>query len=137
MTKLKEYCLKATKIGSIYIGYAARIKIDQLHSIIYPIDTKLFNETERTRVQVLVLGAKAPRKGFVIQQYFETLIGDEKLEGKRRYAENMVNEKLAMNVLGSWILDAHAVQVFFDDPTHLYQDLLCDDASTYMKQLFK
>ncbi|CAF1281468.1 unnamed protein product [Rotaria sp. Silwood1] len=138
ITALNKFCHKATNLFNINIKHATRAHLDRLHSVIYPIYTKLFNETEQKTVQVLIIGSKPPREGFLIKQYFQKLLGGNNVEGKRLlYAENAADEQGALNILGRWLLDANAAQAFFDDETRLHRDLLMDEASIYIKALFE
>lgn len=137
ISEFNEFCSKATALFTNNMGYAVAAQLDRIHSVVYPVYTKLFNETERNTVQILILGPKTPRDGFVIQQYFETLLGVERIEGKRLlYAENIFNQQVALDILGSWLLDAHAARTFFHDETRLHRDLLKDEAMLYIQKLF-
>ena len=137
-TELKEFCRTSRNLFLINVKHAARAQLDKLHSIVYPIYTKQFNRTEQKTVQILILGPKGPRNGFIIKQYFEKLLDDEHAGSEQiLYAENLTDEQLALNVLGSWLLDTHTGEAFFDDRTRLHRDLLMDESSAYIKKLFE
>lgn len=135
---LNNFCHNATKLFSRTVTRAAHAQLDQVHSVIYPIYTQLFNETERATVKVVILGGKSPRKGAIFMQYFEKLLGGQSLEDKRIiYAEGIRDYSIARNLMGSWLLDAYSANAFFDDPTRLHQDLFIDDTKAYIKTLFE
>ncbi|CAF2530383.1 unnamed protein product [Rotaria sp. Silwood2] len=133
ITALNEFSRTTTNLININIRHTVRVQLDQLHNVVYPIYTKLFNETEQKAVQVLIIGPKTSRKDFPAKQYFQKLLGGKNLEGKRLlYAENTADVQRALNILRTWLLDAHAARVFFNNETRLQQDFLMDEASIYM-----
>jgi hypothetical protein len=90
---------------------------------------------EWKKLHVVVMGSAMPRKGSLAVQYFAQLLG-EKGEGKRIvYAESLFDEKRAVNLLGTHLLDTRIGIDFFDDPERMHRDLLADAAAEYLKKM--
>ena len=92
------------------------------------------SEEEWNKLRVVVMGSAMPRKGNLAIQYFAQLLG-EKGEGKRIvYAESLFDEKRALNLLGTHLLDTRIGVDFFGDPERMHRDLLADAAAAYLKK---
>ncbi|CAF2911678.1 unnamed protein product [Rotaria sp. Silwood2] len=122
---------------TINFNGAARLSLDLLHSIVQNRYTKLFNETERQSVKILILGLKAVRNGFIAKLYFYKLLNVEE-EGERiAYVVSVYNEQQVLVIFGSWLLDTEAGDIFFNDRSQLHRDLMMDAANLYITQLFQ
>jgi hypothetical protein len=94
-----------------------------------------FSETEWDKLHVIVMGSALPRVGNLAVQYFAHVL-HEKGEGKRiLYAEALFEEKRAVNLLGTHLVDAEIGTSFFDDATRMHRDLLADVATEYLKKM--
>ena len=92
------------------------------------------SEDDWKNLRVVVMGSALPRRGNLAVQYFSQLLG-EKGEGKRIvYAEALFDEKRALNLLGTHLLDTRIGVDFFDDPERMHRDLLADAAAEYLKK---
>ncbi|CAF3800311.1 unnamed protein product [Rotaria sp. Silwood1] len=135
--ELKQFCQKASQLFTINFKRAARLSLDLLHSIVQNWYTKLFNEIERQSVKILILGPKAARNGFIAKLYFYKLLNVEQ-EGERIvYVESVYDEQQALAIFGSWLLDAEAGDMFFNDRSQLHRDLMMDAANLYITKLFQ
>ena len=134
---LKTFCQQARILFSININLAARAQLDMLHSNIRPWYEDRFNDTERRSLKIVIMGPKTARYGFLVKAYFYALLG-ERQEGKHIiYVESVDDEQKALEVLGTWLLDAKAGRSFFHgDSERLHRDLLADAANVHIKRLF-
>ena len=137
-TALDEFCRKSNQLFAINLKLSVNAQLDKVHSTVHHWYTNTLNATERENLHILIIGPKPAREGYVMRQYFHKLLGNDKqIEGKRLlFVENLYDEPAALNVFGSWLLDAHAAGAFFDDRTRLHRDLLMADASRYLETLF-
>ncbi|HEV8058563.1 MAG TPA: hypothetical protein VGP68_01745 [Gemmataceae bacterium] len=93
------------------------------------------SEEEWKKLHIVVMGSALPRQGNLAVQYFAHLLG-EKGEGKRIvYAEALFEEKRALNLLGTNLLDTRIGTDFFNDDTRMHRDLLADAAAEYVMKL--
>ncbi|CAN5452469.1 hypothetical protein BH10PLA2_BH10PLA2_27400 [soil metagenome] len=92
------------------------------------------SEAEWSRFRVVIMGSAMPRTGNLAIQYFAQLL-NEKGEGKRiLYAEALFDEKRAVNLLGTHLVDTGIGTSFFNDPARMHRDLLADAATEYLKK---
>ena len=90
------------------------------------------SEDEWNKLRVVVMGSALPRTGNLAVQYFAQVF-KEKGEGKRIiYAEALFDEKRALNLLGTHLVDTGIGVFFFDDPARMHRDLLADAAKEYL-----
>lgn len=81
---------------------------------------------------VVIIGPHMPREQEVSYQYFARLLGQSR-EGKRViYAESLWQEKDALDLLATHVVDEEAGEAFFDDPMRMHRDLLGDAAKAYL-----
>jgi hypothetical protein len=92
-------------------------------------------EDEWNKLHVVIMGSALPRRGNLAIQYFAHLLG-EKGEGRRIvYAESLFDEKRAVNLLGTHLLDTRIGTAFFDDAERMHRDLLADAATEYLRKI--
>ena len=116
------------------IADAARVQIDGYHARVSAWRRKLTAD-EWGKLRVVVMGSQMPRKQHLAVQYFARLLG-ETGEGRRIvYAEALFDEKRALNLLGTHLLDREIARAFFDDPERMDRDLLSDAAADYLRTL--
>jgi hypothetical protein len=117
------------------VAEAARAQIDALHRQMKAWKGRL-TEAEWRQLHVIVMGKQLPRPRNMAVQYFARLLG-EAGEGERIvYAEGIFDEALALDLLGTRLLDTRIGVTFFDDPSRMYRDLLSDAATQYLDELF-
>jgi hypothetical protein len=93
---------------------------------------KQLNPAEWKALHVVMIGPHMPRDQECSIQFFERLFRDPE-EGKRIiYAEALWNEKDALNLLATHVVDESAGQAFFGDPMRMHRDLLADGAKAYL-----
>jgi hypothetical protein len=115
---------------------AARAQIDALHRQMSAWRRRL-TEKEWKSLKVIVMGMQMPRKDNLAVQYFARLLG-EKGEGARIiYAESIADERKALNLLGTHLVDTRIGSDFFNDPLYMHRDLLRTAAREYLDELFK
>jgi hypothetical protein len=132
----KERTAFARKIGPLVldnIADAARVQIDGYHEQVSAWRRKLSAE-EWSKLRVVVLGSQMPRKNNLAVQYFARILG-ETGEGRRIIYAEALDEKRALNLLGTHLLDREISTAFFDDPMRMNRDLLGDAAAEYLRTL--
>ncbi len=83
-------------------------------------------------LHVVMIGPHMPREQECSIQFFERLLGEPE-EGKRIiYAEALWNEKDALGLLATHVVDEAAGAAFFGDPMRMHRDLLADAAKAYL-----
>jgi hypothetical protein len=93
---------------------------------------KLLTPEEWNAVHVVMIGPHMPREQECSIQFFERLFREPQ-EGKRIiYAEALWNEKDALNLLATHVVDEAAGGAFFGDPMRMHRDLLADAAKAYL-----
>lgn len=113
---------------------AARAQIDALHAQVMAWRKEMGPEGWK-QVRVVVMGSHMPREGNLAMRYF-TRVLDEPVDDRRlMYAESLWDEKKAMELLGTSVLDTRVGADFFGDELRMHRDLLDDAARAYVKQL--
>jgi hypothetical protein len=93
---------------------------------------KQLTPAEWNALHVVMIGPHMPRDQECSIQFFERLFRDHD-EGRRIiYAEALWNEKDALNLLATHIVDESAGAAFFGDPMRMHRDLLSDAAKAYL-----
>jgi len=95
---------------------------------------KQLSPGEWNALHVVLIGPHMPREQECSIQFFERLFREPE-EGKRIiYAEALWNEKDALNLLATHVVDEAAGAAFFGDPMRMHRDLLADAAKTYLDE---
>ncbi len=116
------------------VGDAARAEIDALHARVTAWRKELTPE-EWKSLRVVILGSAPPRNQSLTVQYFARLLG-EPGEGPRIiYAESVRDEEQARDILARHEVDTVIGADFFNDPTRMHRDVLCDAARDYLRLL--
>lgn len=90
---------------------------------------------EWNQLHVVIIGPHMPREDLVVMQYFLRLL-HEPAEGRRVvYAESLWEEKQALDLLATHLLDGGVGEAFFGDYMRMHRDLLGDAASRYLPHL--
>jgi hypothetical protein len=88
------------------------------------------------RVWVVNLAPRQARPGNLQHVYLKRLMG-AKADGQRLImGENIFDEKGALRLLGTIILDRAASRAFFGDPARLERDFLSDAAAAHVGRIF-
>ena len=81
---------------------------------------------------MVMIGPHMPRDQECSLQFFERLFREPE-EGRRViYAEALWNEKDALDLLATHVVDEAAGDAFFGDPMRMHRDLLADAAKAYL-----
>jgi hypothetical protein len=92
-------------------------------------------ENDWKKLHIVVMGSALPRAGNLAIQYFAQAL-NEPGEGKRIiYAEALFDEKRALNLLGTHLVDTGIGTYFFDDAGRMHRDLLADAAKEYLEKM--
>ena len=93
---------------------------------------KQLTPAEWKALHVVMIGPHMPREQECSIQFFQRLFREPE-EGKRIiYAEALWNEKDALNLLATHVVDEAAGAAFFGDPMRMHRDLLADAARAYL-----
>lgn len=113
---------------------ATRAQLDATHALVSAWRRDLTAE-EWNRLHVVIVGPHMPRENLVVTQYFLRLL-HEPGEGRRVvYAESLWEEKQALDLLATHLLDGGVGEAFFGDYMRMHRDLLGDAASQYLPRL--
>jgi hypothetical protein len=113
---------------------AARAQIDTMSSQVTAWQSAM-TPAERRNLRVVVMGSHTPRVGNLAMQYFARVLGEPADDRRLIYAEAVSDEKRALDLLGTCVLDTGVGAAFFGDPRRMHRDLLADAAEEYLKQL--
>jgi hypothetical protein len=125
------------KLGPLLLksaGHAARVQLGGMHKQVMAWKATL-TDAEWKQLRVLIPGSALPRQGNLRTQYFARLLGEKGEGGRILYAEGLFEEGRALNLLGTYELDAGIGFAFFDDPTRMHRDLLADAAAAHLKKM--
>jgi hypothetical protein len=114
---------------------AARAQIDLLHSIVSQWRAGL-SPTEWNSLRVFVLGSRMPRNGYLQFNYFRFAMGEDAVDKRLIYGENINDPDGALALLGSILADRSIGTIAFADEGRLERDLLADGAEAYLLELF-
>jgi hypothetical protein len=93
---------------------------------------KQLTPAEWNALHMVMIGPHMPRDQECSIQFFERLFREPE-EGQRIiYAEALWNEKDALDLLATHVVDEAAGAAFFGDPMRMHRDLLADAAKTYL-----
>lgn len=113
---------------------AARLELDRLDRAMKRFRAGL-GGAEWKRLHVVVMGAHMAREGEISMQYFQKLLGEPEEGGRIVYAESLFEEKPALALLGTHVLDESVGAAFFGAPMRMHRDLLSDAGRAYLKTL--
>jgi len=125
--RMQPYILESGKV-------AAEAQLDGLHALM----TRWRRELGPAwaRVWVVNLAPRQARPGNLQHTYLRRLMGPQ-ADGKRLImGENIFDEKSALRLLGTIILDRAAARAFFGDPARLERDFLSDAAAAHVRRIF-
>jgi hypothetical protein len=112
---------------------AARAQLEGLHRQACLWKAEMSGDEWR-RLRVVIMGSPLPRRDNLAVKYFAHLLG-EKGEGARIiFAESLFEERRALNLLGTYLLDTEIGAVFFDDPKRMNRDLLGEAAAECLRE---
>jgi hypothetical protein len=113
---------------------AARVQIDALHQQMTTWRGEMSSEEWKT-LRVIVMGSQMPRRDNLAVQYFAKLLNEPGESSRIIYAEALWDEKKAIDLLGTRLLDTWIGSAFFGDERRMHRDLLGDAAREYLKQV--
>lgn len=113
---------------------ATRAQLDATHARVSAWRRDL-SPQEWNQLHVLIIGPHMPRENLIVTQYFLRLLHEPR-EGRRVvYAESLWEERQALDLLGTHLLDGSVGEAFFGDYMRMHRDLLGDAASQYLPRL--
>jgi hypothetical protein len=113
---------------------ATRAQLDAIHTQVSAWRREL-SSREWDQLHILIIGPHMPREDLVVTQYFLRLL-HEPGEGRRVvYAESQWEERQALDLLGTHLLDGSVGEAFFGDYMRMHRDLLGDAAKQYLPRL--
>ena len=110
---------------------AARAALDSLHRLVGAWKAELSPEEWR-RLTVIVTGRPLPRKDNLAVQYFARLLGLPGEGARLIYAEGVVEESRALDLLATHRVGTQIAVDFFNDRDAMARDLLGDGARNYL-----
>ncbi len=116
------------------VDEAGKAQLDRLHAIVSAWRAQLSPE-QWEKLYVVVLGPRTPRVNNLQAAYFARLLGQDELEDRVIYAENIFDMEQAMRLLGILIIDRKLSELTFEDKMRMDRDLLGNFAASYLDQL--
>jgi hypothetical protein len=89
---------------------------------------------KRKQLHVIVMDIHMAHKDNRIQQYFFKVLGEHEEGHRLVYVESCCNEKQALDLLATHVLDAKIGEAFFGDPMRMHRDLLAQVAKVYLER---
>ena len=133
-SSLLEFTRRMTPLVMENVIEATRAQLDATHAQVSAWRRDL-SPQEWSRLHVLIIGPHMPREDLVVTQYFLRLLHEPR-EGRRVvYAESLWEERQALDLLGTHLLDGSVGEAFFGDYLRMHRDLLGDAASQYLPRL--
>jgi hypothetical protein len=83
-------------------------------------------------LKVVIIGSHMAREGEVSQQYFCRLLGEPGEGARIIYAEGLWQDKDALDLLATHLVDLGAGKAFFGDPMRMHRDILADGARKWL-----
>ncbi len=114
---------------------AARAQLNACHARVTEIRNELLSEEEWQSLWVLVLGNYMARQGELFLQYFSKVLHTPEQGDHRLVYFEGGDVDLALERLGTVMLDAHASQAVFSDRDRLHRDVLADETGRYLDTL--
>jgi hypothetical protein len=133
-TELDGFTKRMSALVLTNADEAAKAELDILHS-----NATKWRQTmsadEWKNLHVVIISAHMPRDGELSMQYFQRLL-DEPVEGRKIiFAEGLWEEKNALDLLGTHLVDGKAGEAFFGEFLRMHRDLLSDAAKKYIEIL--
>jgi hypothetical protein len=113
---------------------AARGQLEMLHDVVTGWRSELSAE-DWSRLHVLVLGPRMPRQGNLQVAYFARVLGEDAIDTRIIYAENIFAADPAMALLGVAVMDRHLSTLVFGDHLRMDRDLLSSAAQVILDEL--
>ncbi len=120
---------------NVALAGAARAQLDACHERVVRIRTELLSEEEWKSLWVLVLGNYMARQGDLFLQYFSRVLHTPEQGDHRLVYFEGENVDLALERMGTLMLDSHASQAVFSDRNRLHRDVLSDETARYLDTL--
>lgn len=127
-----EFARTAAPLCLAHAADAAKHQIDIMHTQVSAW-RKDVPAVEWAKLRVVVQGGPMPRRENAAVQYFAKLLGVPGECERLVYHESVYDEAKSMTLLGAHQLDTDAGTAFFNDPTRLKRDLLCDGVAAYLR----
>ena len=138
-------CAKPDELGAfareseedinVALAGAARAQLDACHERVTRIRTELLSAQEWESLWVLVLGSYMARQGELFLQYFSRVLHTPEQGDRRLVYYEGDDVELALERLGTLMLDAHASQAVFAEKDRLHRDVLADETARYLDTL--
>jgi hypothetical protein len=116
------------------VSLAARAQIDRMKTIVDCWHAEV-GPVAWSNVRVVVEGLHQPRVNNLQYLFFRYALG-ERASTHLIYAENVLDQKSAIELAGTVEVDRSLAAVTFNDPLRMQRDLLGDAADAYLQQIF-
>jgi hypothetical protein len=85
-------------------------------------------------LKVVIIAGHMPRQENLAFQYFSSLLKEKREGGQIIYCEGLRDEKSALTLLATHLIDEAVAVAFFKDKWRMHRDLLCDGAKKYLRK---
>ena len=133
--ELGKFARDAEEDINTALAGAARAQLNACHERVTQIRTELLSAEEWQSLWVLVLGNYMARQGELFLQYFSKALHTTEQGDHRLVYFEGDDIELALERLGTAMLDAPASQAIFADRDRLHRDVLADETARYLDTL--
>lgn len=132
-TRLREFTRMIAPLTLKNVDQATAKSLSRVDEIVQKW-RKEMTAAEWDQLYVVVVSGHMPRMQNSFMQYFQKLL-HQKQEGERIvYFEGSAEDKQALDLLVTHILDRRIAVDFYKDPWRMHRDLLSDGAKKYLKK---
>lgn len=134
-----DFCRKSAPLYLEGAGIGAKLELETLHDAVMNWRDRVGDENWEN-IYVVICAAHQGRFRETTLQYFQRLLYEQegfsaKNEDRVVYAEHVNDPQAALELLARHIVDQHASNDLFGDPTRLQEDLMSDGATAYLEEL--
>lgn len=134
---IMKFARDAEKDINAALAGAARAQLNACHERITQIRAEMLSAEEWRSLWVLILGNYMARQGELFLQYFSRVLHTPEQGDHRLVYFEGEDVELALERLGTVMLDTHASQAVFADRDRLHRDALADETARYLKTLLR
>lgn len=132
---LDEFAASMAEDILLLVTAAGTAQLNALHERILHLKNTVLSQQDWKDLRVVVIGNHMAHKDDLFLQYFSRVLQTPKYTEKRLvYAEND-DMDVALDVLGTTLIDFRVSRAFFGDENRMHRDVLADVTKRYLREL--